>query len=107
MIQSIQLTQPQSRQQIFKELDIKRRSPPTLMRNAMPVQAFLSCTTTRLILHLPAYHAVSSPSSLEVPAYSRMAVPWPPSPHSSLALTEAPISPSCYLYRYLRGARHK
>ena len=51
MTQSIQLTQPQSRQQIFEELGIKLRSPPTLMGNDMPVPAFLSCT--RLILHPP------------------------------------------------------
>ena len=57
MTQSIQLTQPQSRQQIFEELGIKLWSPPTLMGNDMPVPAFLSCT--RLILHPPAYPAVS------------------------------------------------
>ena len=56
---------PQSRQQIFKELGIKLWSPSTLMGNAMPVPTFLSCTTTRLILHPPA-----SPANLAVPAYS-------------------------------------
>ena len=65
MTQSIQLTQPQSRQQIFEELGIKLWSPSTLMGNAKPVPTFLSCTTTRLILHPP-----TSPANLAVPAYS-------------------------------------
>ena len=36
---------PQSRQQIFKSLGIDTSSPSTLMDNAMPVPAILSCTT--------------------------------------------------------------
>ena len=35
---------PQSRQQIFKSLGIDISSPSTLMDNAMPVPAILSCT---------------------------------------------------------------
>ena len=51
---------PQSRQQIFKSLGIDVSSPAsTLMDNAMPVPAILSCTTIQLILHPPAYPAVS------------------------------------------------
>ena len=85
---------PQSRQQIFKSLGIDVSSPSTLMDNAMPVPAILSCTTIPSLSCTP-QPIPRSPANLAVPAYSRYVwlCLWLPSPQF-LVVTQAPISPS-------------